>query len=192
MLRVSRLDVYLAATMQRGDRLSEMLLVAGLTAPTLEAERQAARAAGFFDPSAVTARRIESYFGPPTVRTAEALEYKLGLWPDHFFRWGLRPQGHAFHGGFVLNEPQFASQWIEQGSSSALGALRPWYHTQLEVRELLGEPVVDQGWGSSYEWLYEFEEEARDLMCLFDYGLLADVVRQAGLLKADRQRNPEP
>ncbi len=191
MPSASRLDVYLAATMQRGERLSQVLLAAGLTEPILEGEREAARAAGFFDPYAVSARSIESHFGPPTARKPEALDYSLVLWPDHLFRWGLHPEGHAFHEGFVLHESGFSSRWQDEGSSSAHGALRPWYHTKAEVRDSLGDPVVDQGWGSSSEWLYEVDDETDDLMCLFEYGLLTDVVRQAGLVQDHRERNPD-
>ena len=132
--------------MSRGSIVVQAVLAYSLTAllpapagaqavtQALEAERRAARTAGFYDPRLLSAKTIEARFGPPTIRKPEALEYTLLLWPDHVFRWGLDPQGHAFHEGFVLNEMESVQGWLEPGSPSARAALRPWQFAAVRRR----------------------------------------------------------
>lgn len=185
---LTRLDVYLAATMRASGDLTKLLRKWNLSNQLLEKERRAAKAAGFSDPSRVTADAVQQYFGPPGVRKPDALEYELTMWPDHVFRWGIYSVVYASHDGFVLKVPRPVPTWTAGNWETSRESLRTWHDTQAEVQAALGEPAFELSWGSTSEWLYESQAGGADLMCEFDYALLTRIVSRVGLVADHRAR----
>jgi hypothetical protein len=137
--------------------------------PTVAKEVAAlARAEDLYLPHDVTDQAVVRFFGPPLSRTPSRVVYPLTLWPDHTYEWDLDGGGRVIGGGFHRRD-------AEGHSLTSRAELRCWYHTAADVRTLLGEPEVSDGWWPEETYSYPVDRETKYLELTFDHGLLTAI-----------------
>ena len=149
MIRVTELDLYLAATMRPSGNLADRLARSGVTPQMLKRARASATKAGFGDPRQVTRELLDRHFGAPERVEPHRVRYPLSLWPDHEYEWEVEDWGGASHGGFRrVNEFDMPSWSPSEAHTATMFA--PWLHTAHDVRQALGDPDLDQSWGATW------------------------------------------
>jgi len=176
MHALTKLDLYVAATMRRSERLLAVLRQCGVdNADLLETEAWI-DSSGLLMPDLSTKDSIQALFGPAQKYEPNALVYELALWPDHNFRWLVDNSERAAPVGFEL---RFAPPaWQSHLEFEDMGDhLRVWYHTIHEMREWYGVPNLDESWGHLGSYAYGPTSKEEYVNVQADYGLITTVTK---------------
>jgi hypothetical protein len=168
------IDLYVAAKMRPRPALRAMLSRHGIQDADLRQAEAALDLAGFSDPLTLSEQVLFSEIGVPQARGRDWLQYDLGLWPSHGFKWGLTESGLAYAEGFVLHAHSSLPNWGTD-VRIVVDHLEVDYHTQSEVREALGEPMRDESWGHVGEWYFGTTNPGEIVLLQFDFGLLTAI-----------------
>lgn len=171
-----KIDVFLASLMRPNPDLSDRLKRAGVTEEQLRVVTEEAKAAGLLSGHSLDPTAAETFFGAPMEKNSEHWRYELVLWPEHYFDLGLTESGRLLNKGFALRSPDLrlpASIPLEYESVERV--LRPGFHTQSEVKRLLGAPAESQGWNALEDWFYGPVRGDQFVVVELDFGLLATV-----------------
>jgi hypothetical protein len=171
-----RLDLWLAAAMEKDATLRRFLARSGVEESALTAVRSAAAAAGISERCLSTPAQIVEFFGAPVTARADRLVYNSVLWPAHQFIWAVSRWGDAGALGFRLREPlALAPIRVDAELEQLRAHLRAWHHTEHEVRCALG--AADRMVGDPYSsyWLYATSDQRVCVQFAFTWGLLRDV-----------------
>jgi hypothetical protein len=159
-----RLDLTLASQMRPHPVLSARLRELGLSRRELKVAIKRAAEAGVIGQIRIPWMVVLEYFGEPEARGLDHLTYRLTLWPEHHFRFGIHPQGWVSHDGFQLITPATRHVPTPTVLSDARRVLQPGHDTVLEVREILDAPKLVQGWERMEDWYYIIGTDSRDLV----------------------------
>ena len=182
--RLSRIDLFLAATMRPSPDLVARLSEHKIGAKLLEQERALADDARIGDPRATTVDLVIVHFGVPTRAYPDRLIYDLTLWPAHRFEWRLSDWGAAGFDGFRLKSKPDLPLWLPLDPDAVSSVFRPFLHTSHDVEQLFGQPVLDLSWGQIGEWYFGPTPTGEEISFEFDYGLLRAISVQRGIIES--------
>ena len=90
---VSRIDLWVAATMPADPAFERWLARAAVSTTDLRAMLAEAAEAGLDEPMLEGPQRVVGFFGPPAAARPNQLIYDLALWPAHQFVWAVSRWG---------------------------------------------------------------------------------------------------
>jgi hypothetical protein len=170
-----RLDLWVAATMERSAPRARLLERAGITVEDTRAVVADAESLGIRAHLVEGAQRVVEFFGPPRVARSDRLIYDLELWPAHRFMWAVSKWGDVCAVGMRLGGPCVVPPALARDLDAARAAFQVGHHTEHEVRCGLGQPDWDLSWRQSGSWAYKIGEQRRCLRFRFDWGLLREI-----------------
>jgi hypothetical protein len=177
---LSKLDLFVAGTMRRTERLLAHLREHGVEEADLLEVEAWADSVGVMNAETSTPKLVEMCFGTPNRSELNSLLYDMQLWPKHCFRWAVDGLGRAHPVGLELRVA--AEAWQPDAHIESIQTrVHPWYHTMTEVHEWFGTPAIDQSWGHSGHYTYGPLPDGTFVVLESDYGLVTSLTRKSSL-----------
>jgi hypothetical protein len=170
------LDIFLASLMRENADLRARIQGAGITNGQLRTVKEQAKAARVLGGRILNPTDFVDFFGPPLQSDARQWRYELLLWPEHYYELELTEWGGLLDKGFALKVPDVrlpASVSVDRDAVENI--LRRGFHTQIEVKRVLGTPAETQGWNAMEDWFYGPVRGDQYLVMEFDFSLLVNV-----------------
>lgn len=169
------LDLTIASQMRPHAALKARLAESGVSSRVVKLSAKRAAEAGVINQVRIPWVAIVDYFGAPIERDSDHLTYELTLWPFHQFRFGIHPQGWVSHDGFQLVRPVTLEAPASVSLAEFRRVLHPGRDTVAEVRTILDDPRLVQGWERMEDWYYSNDTNQQNLVLQFDFGMLTGI-----------------
>lgn len=156
----------------RVEEATRRLLKSGTQPDQATALAQRLNATVLASPYVASSAIVTEVFGVPTRATSAALIYELTLWPEHYYEWRVLNDGRVVTKGFVLRAQPVALP-LPLDIANASGVFQLWHHTREDVERALGAPRKRSGWWPEDSLSYGPLHDGRDLVFVFNHGLLS-------------------
>lgn len=172
----TELDLWIAGTMHSTTDVEHRLARVGVSLADARRVARELNERGLGDFRCLDAELLKNLFGAPVTVTHEEMIFSVTLWPQHVYRWYVKPDGEtASDGGFRRRDPNPVSITRASSAASIEQHLRTWLHTDEDVTSAFGPPPKEEEWWPQRTLYYHLEDEASDMTMTFDHGLLCDI-----------------
>ncbi len=137
----------------------------------VEALAEEVRASGLYNSATASGELVLRLFGAPDARTKDRFAYNLVVLPDHAYEW-LVDEGDRIEASSLVRRFNALRPTDAQARLGLRDKLEVGYHTEADVRNMMGPPLVEDGWWPEHTLTYTTSETKERWVFTFLNGLL--------------------